>query len=129
MPNGRLLIVDDETIVREAMRDWLKDSCYEVEIAESGEEALDKIRKQEFDVMVLDIRLPGESGMSILAKARAIQPRLQSIVFTAYPSEETVAEAKKLGVIEYLVKPIVPDDLEKLISSAIESVRKENSSG
>ena len=129
MPSGRLLIVDDETIVREAMRDWLKDSGYRVEIAETGEEALDKIGQQEFDVMILDIRLPGESGMSILTKARTIQPRLKSIIFTAYPSKDTLAEAKKLGVVEYLVKPVVLDELDKLISSAIESTRKEKPSG
>jgi heterodisulfide reductase subunit A2 len=129
MPSGRLLIVDDEVIVREAMRDWLKDSGYAVEIAESGEEALEKIRKQEFDVMVLDIRLPGESGMNILAKARTIQPRLKSIIFTAYPSEETLTEARKLGVIEYLVKPVVLDEMEKLISSAIDLSRKEKPPG
>jgi DNA-binding NtrC family response regulator len=129
MPDGRLLIVDDETIVREAMRDWLKDSGYEVEVAETAEEALDKIRKQEFDVMILDIRLPGESGMSILTKARTLQPRLKTIIFTAYPSKETMAEAKKLGVVEYLVKPVVLNELDNLISSAIEATRKENPAG
>ncbi len=120
MIKNRVLVVDDEAIVRESIRDWLKDAGYVVEIAESGEQALEMIRKQAYQVMVLDYRLPGESGMKVLTKARGIQPNLKSIIITAYPSEETVGEAKKLGAIDYLIKPLVPEDLEKLIREAIQ---------
>jgi sulfite reductase subunit B len=122
MPKDRVLVVDDEAIVRESIRDWLKDAGYEVVTAESGEEAFELTQKQVFSVMVLDIRLPGESGLSVLAKIKANQPWIKSIIITAYPSEDTVAEAKKLGAIDYLIKPLIPDDLEKLIRGAIDSV-------
>ena len=72
MPNEKILVVDDEAIVRESIRDWLKLSNYDVATAESGEEALAMIEKQDFGVMVLDIRLPGESGLVVLEKAKSI---------------------------------------------------------
>jgi DNA-binding NtrC family response regulator len=68
--------------------------------------------------MVLDVRLPGESGMNVLAKSRSLQPELKTIIITAYPSEDNVEEAKKLGAMDYLIKPLVPDELERLIQEA-----------
>jgi sulfite reductase subunit B len=125
MPKDRVLVVDDEAIVRESIRDWLQDDGYEVVTAESGEEALELTEKQVFSVMVLDIRLPGESGLSVLARVKANQPWVKTIIITAYPSEDTVAEAKKLGAIDYLIKPLVPEDLERLIRATIDSVSVE----
>jgi heterodisulfide reductase subunit A len=110
-----ILIVDDEAIVRESIRDWLKDAGYEVSVAESGEEALKLIRKQNFGVMILDLRLPGINGIDVLRKAKALKPDIKSIVITAYPTMLTQEEASKLGAIDYLVKPIFPDKLEELI--------------
>jgi len=119
MSNARVLVVDDEAIVRESIRDWLIFSGYEVEIAENGEEALSKMEKRDFNVLLLDVRLPGESGMNILARSRVIQPDIKSIILTAYPSEDTIAEAKKLGAVDYLIKPLVPDELERIIRGAL----------
>jgi sulfite reductase subunit B len=125
MPKHRVLIVDDEAIVRESIKDWLKDAGYDVATAETGEEALDMVEKQDFSVMVLDIRLPGLTGIRVLEEVKAQRPWIKSIIITAYPSEETTAEAKKLGAIDYLIKPLAPDDLEKLIRETLESMGKE----
>lgn len=125
MAKNKILVVDDEAIVRESIRDWLKLSNYDVSTAETGEEALAMIEGQDFNVMVLDIRLPGESGLSVLDKAKAIRPKLKSIIITAYPSEDTVMECKKLGAIDYLIKPLRPEDLERLIRETIDSMDKE----
>jgi sulfite reductase subunit B len=124
MPKQRVLIVDDEAIVRESIRDWLKDSGYDVATAESGKEALAMVQKQDFDVMLVDIRLPGESGIAVLEKVKSKKPNIKSIIITAYPSEETISQAKKLGAIDYLVKPLVPDDLEKLIQGTLKDMDK-----
>jgi sulfite reductase subunit B len=126
MPKDKILVVDDEAIVRESIRDWLKLSSYDVSTAESGEEALAMIENQDFNIMVLDIRLPGESGIGVLAKAKSISPRLKSIIITAYPTEDTVTEAKSLGAIDYLIKPLIPEDLERLIRETIDSMTKES---
>ena len=117
-----ILIVDDEAIVRESIRDWLKNAGYEVSVAESGEEALKLIQKQNFGVMILDLRLPGINGIDVLKKAKALNKSIKSIVITAYPTMLTQEEATKLGAIDYLVKPIFPDKLEELIRDAIGEV-------
>ena len=125
MLENSVLIVDDEPIVRESIRDWLKDAGYQVATAESGEEALEMIERQDFSVVVLDIRLPGQTGITVLKEVKAQRPWIKSIIITAYPSAETTAEAKKLGAIDYLIKPLVPDDLERLIRETLDSVGRE----
>jgi len=119
MVSKPILIVDDEPIVRESIKDWLKDAGYQVATAESGEQALEMIEKQDFSVMVLDIRLPGKTGMTVLKEVKALKPEIKSIVITAYPSAELATEAMKLGAIDYLIKPIAPDDLERLIRETL----------
>ena len=109
-----VLIVDDEAIVRESLKDWLKDA-YQVTTAETGEEALELIEKQDFDILIVDVRLPGKSGIQVLKEVKEIKPRIKSIFITAYPSAELAVEAMKLGAVDYLIKPVTPDDLEKLI--------------
>lgn len=125
MVEKSVLVVDDEPIVRESIRDWLKDAGYQVAIAESGEEALEMIKKQDFSVMVLDIRLPGKTGITVLKEVKGQRPWIKSIIITAYPSAETTSEARKLGAIDYLIKPVVPDDLERLIRETLDSVGRE----
>jgi DNA-binding NtrC family response regulator len=114
-----ILIVDDEPIVRESIRDWLKDSGYDVYTAESGEEALSLIEKQEFGIIVIDVRLPGKTGIKVLSEIKEHKPQIKSIVITAYPSTELAAEAMKLGAVDYLIKPVNPDDLEHLIQETL----------
>jgi len=114
-----ILIVDDEPIVRESIRDWLKETGYTVLTAENGEQALEILNHREVGVIVLDIRLPGRTGISILREIREKKPLIQSIIITAYPSSDLTAEALKLGALDYLVKPIIPDDLEKLVREAV----------
>ncbi len=110
-----ILVVDDEAIVRESIGDWLKDAGYEVAGAESGEEALALIDKQDFSVMIIDLRLPGMTGIDTLKKVKSLKPHIKSIVITAYPTMLTKDEAARLGAIDYLIKPVFPENLERLI--------------
>ena len=114
-----ILVVDDEAIVRESIRDWLKDAGYQVATAESGEEALEMIDKQDFSMLVLDLRLPGMHGLKVLKEVKAKRPNIKSIIITAYPADLSQTEAKKLGAIDYLIKPVFPADLEKLIRETL----------
>jgi len=111
---GSVLIVEDEAVVRESLRDWLKD-IYQVVMAETGEEALDLIGKQDFDVLIVDVRLPGKSGLQVLSEVRETKPYIKCIVITAYPSVELAVEAMKLGAVDYLIKPVAPERLERLM--------------
>ncbi len=124
MVKQSVLVVDDEAIVRESIRDWLKDAGYEVATAESGEEALETVGKRDFGVMVLDIRLPGMTGINVLKEVKAQRPWIKSIIITAYPSKETLEKAKELGLLDYLSKPFEIEDLERIISVALEEVKE-----
>ncbi len=114
-----VLIVDDEAIVRESIRDWLTESGYRVTTASSGEEALKLFAEQDFGVVVLDIRLPGMTGLKPLQEIRAIRPGVKAIMITAYPTAELNSEAVKLGALDFVIKPVAPEDLERLIKKAL----------
>ena len=120
-----ILIVEDEAIMRESLRDWFRDEGYEVETAEEGEEALQRIGEKEFGVAVLDLRLPGKNGLEVLKEATTRNPKLKGIIITAYPSVETALEAMKIGAVDYIAKPFAPDALEKAIQEILGPVQVE----
>jgi len=113
-----VLIVDDEAILRESLGDYLKDT-YQVVTAGTGEEALELVEKQDFDILVIDVRLPGKTGLQVLREVKESKPYIKSVVITAYPSAESAVEAMKLGAIDYLAKPVAPDKLEMLIRESL----------
>ena len=119
-----ILIVDDEAIVRESIRDWLQEEGYQVEVAENGEEALPIVERRDFNVIIVDLRLPGMNGLEVLKLVKAKRPSIKSIIITAYPTDLSREQAQQLGPLDYLVKPIFPADLEKLIQDAVADVEK-----
>ena len=120
-----ILIVEDETVMRESLRDWLTESGYQVETAEEGDEALKTIAEQDFGIVILDLRLPGKDGIEVLREAKAQKPQLNGIIITAYPSIESAVEAMKIGAVDYLPKPFDLNDLEKLIRETLGPVQVE----
>ena len=115
----RILVVDDEAIVRESIRDWLQDAGHQVAVAESGEEALSLVEKEDFSIIVLDLKLPRMTGIDVLERVRTLKPKIKSVVITAYPTMLTKDEASRLGAIDYLIKPISPETLERLIRETV----------
>jgi DNA-binding NtrC family response regulator len=120
----KILLVDDETVLREALQEWLVGDGYEVEVAESGEEAVERIKKEEFGVIVFDLRLPGVDGLHAFEEAKDVKPGIKGIIITAYPSKETLEKAKEIGLLDYLPKPFKIEDLEKIISGALDEVEQ-----
>jgi len=119
MTKQKILVVEDEKIMLESLRDWLTEGGFEVTTAGDGEQALEIISREEFGVVVLDLKLPGKDGVEVLKEARAKRPDLKAIIITAYPSVETAVEAMKFGAIDYVPKPFSPDILEQLIEQAL----------
>jgi len=115
----KILLVEDEVIVRESLRDWLTEDGFDVDVAEDGEEALEKIKGEEFGVIVLDLKLPGIDGLQVFEEAKELKPQTKGVIVTAYPSKETLEKAKRLGLLDYLAKPFKAEDLEKIISGAL----------
>lgn len=119
MAKTPILIIDDEPIVREALRDWLVDAGYAVQTAKTGEEGLKILESQEIGLVILDVRLPGKTGIRVLEEMKAMKPDVKAIVITAYASPQMRDEALKLGALQYMTKPIAPDKLEKLVKKAL----------
>jgi DNA-binding NtrC family response regulator len=114
-----ILIVEDEDIMRESLRDWLTDGGYQVETAKDGEEGLKAIANHDFGVVLLDLKLPGKDGLQVLREAKVQRPQLKVIIITAYPSIQTAVRAMKEGAVDYLPKPFDLNDLQKLIDGTL----------
>ena len=120
-----ILVVEDESIMRESLRDWLAEAGYHVETAEEGEKALKAIAERDFGLLILDLRLPGTGGIDLLRQARAKRPQLKGIIITAYPSVQTAVEAMKEGAVDYLTKPFDLNRLEESIRTTLGPVQLE----
>ncbi|MHB1050221.1 MAG: sigma-54-dependent transcriptional regulator [Bacteroidota bacterium] len=115
-----ILIVDDEAIVRDSLTKWFIQDGYKVESAEDANAALKKMDKGPWDVVILDIKMPGMSGMELLKRLREIDKYSQVIMATAFASVETAVTALKDGAFDYVTKPIDPDHLSHLVANAIQ---------
>jgi two-component system, NarL family, invasion response regulator UvrY len=109
----RILIADDHSIVREGLRQILSDTGDMAVTAEAanGQEALDRILKEEFDVVVLDIAMPGRSGLDILKDIRNFRSKLPVLVLSMYPEEQYAVRVLRAGADGYLTKESAPNDL------------------
>jgi DNA-binding NtrC family response regulator len=116
----KVLIVDDEAILRESLKDWLTDVGHEVLTAENSDQALEMIRKERPSVAIVDLVLPGSDGMGLLKKAKQIFPGLEVIMITAYGSVPTAIAAIKEGAYDYIEKPFLPERVELLIDKLAE---------
>lgn len=116
----RILIVDDEQIVRESLTNWLKEESYQVEAAENGTLALEKIRQSPFQVVLLDLKMPGMDGIQVLTELKKDFPDIEVIIMTAYGSVNTAVEAIKAGAYDYIVKPFDPEEVALLIKKILE---------
>ena len=119
--NRTILIVDDEPVVCEFLSDGLKEKGYLCAIAMNGPEALEKLAKENFALMLLDIKLPGISGMEVLRETRLKHSKTATIMITAVRNVTTVVEAMKLGAFDYLVKPFKLDRVDTSIRVALEA--------
>ena len=116
----KILIVDDEQIVRESLANWLKEENYQVEAAENGPLALEKIRQYPFQVVLLDLKMPGMDGLQVLTEIKKDFPDIEVIIMTAYGAVNTAVEAIKAGAYDYIVKPFDPEEVSLLIKKILE---------
>ena len=111
MKSPSLLIIDDEPLMRLSVMDALKAAGYEVRAAATGQEGLDLLRKESFDVVITDLRLPGASGLELLQSCKQHSPKTEVILITAHGSVETAVEAMRVGAYDYITKPFSMEEL------------------
>ena len=119
----RILVVEDDQDIRELLVETLKRSDFEVDTAENGKKGLEKFRKQNFDLIVTDIRMPVMDGLKMLKKIKKEDTKMPIVVITAYPSVDSAVECLVEGADDYLVKPVKLDDLNVKIKKALEKRR------
>ena len=124
----RILIVDDEKIVRESLFLWFEYEGYKVEKAENSEAALNLFEKGLFDLAFIDMKMPGMNGLDLLKKLKELDDDCIYILITAYASESSAIIALKDGAYDYITKPVDPDKLSQLVQNALEQkkLEKEN---
>ena len=120
----RVLVVDDEAVVRHGIKRVLKEKGIKTSLAANGKEALDLLEHKVFDIALIDIRMPDMSGIELLKKIKVNNQQPGIIMITGYPTIDTAVECIKLGALDYLVKPFRLDDLE----AALQKVEIKNDS-
>ncbi|MDD8017826.1 MAG: sigma-54 dependent transcriptional regulator [Bacteroidota bacterium] len=121
-----ILVVDDELIVRESLTKWFQQDGFRVEAAEHANAALKLMEKGPWDIIILDIKMPGMSGLELLKRLREIDKTAQVIMVTAFASVESAVQALKDGAFDYVTKPIDPDHLSHLVSNALQQKNLED---
>jgi two-component system, NtrC family, nitrogen regulation response regulator NtrX len=123
-----ILIVDDEPAIRQSLKGVLEDEGYKASVAENGEACIESLRKRPFDVVLLDVWLPGMDGLETLEKVREIENAPEVIMISGHGTIETAVRATKLGAYDFLEKPLSVDKTLILVKNAIDSkrLRQEN---
>ncbi|MFN2376676.1 MAG: sigma-54-dependent transcriptional regulator [Candidatus Binatia bacterium] len=117
---GAILVVDDEAASRESLRDVLADEGYDVMVAADGAEAAARLESSEFDVVITDLRMPGLDGVGLLREVRRLCPQTLVVLMTAHASVETAVEALRQGAHDYMIKPLVFDEVLTKVSRLLD---------
>jgi len=117
---GSILVVDDEAASRESLKDVLTDEGYDVTAAADGREAVEILQSAEFDVVITDLRMPGLDGVGVLREVRRLCPQTLVILMTAHASVETAVEALRQGAHDYMIKPLVFDEVLTKVARLLE---------
>jgi DNA-binding response OmpR family regulator len=120
MEKFKMLVVDDETDFLETIVKRLKARNIEVTGAESGYQALDLMERQDFDVVILDVKMPGMDGIETLREMKKKKPRTEVIMLTGHASVESGIQGMQLGAFDYVMKPVALDELLEKVRQAYE---------
>ncbi len=122
----KILIVDDDAELRSTLTEILGEAGYRIDKAASGREALDKIHSADFDIILLDLMMPGMNGMEVLSEVRKTRPRIKVIIITAFATVNNAVDAIKKGASDYISKPFKIEELLAIVRRVIEEARFEN---
>lgn len=115
----QIMIVDDELIVRQSLKHWFEEEGYSVDTATDGESAFEKFERGRFDILFVDMKMPGMNGLDLLTKVKRIDPDVVVILITAFASVASAIKSLKNGAFDYITKPIDPDELSHIAANAL----------
>jgi len=118
-----VLVIDDEEVVRRSFTRALDGGCCKVEEAGNGTAGLRALEREDFDVVLLDLRMPGRDGIEVLGEIKKRWPETEVVVITGYPAVDTAKQAMRLGAYDYLAKPLGCDEVAQVTQGAIEHKR------
>ena len=119
-PKGKILVVDDEKSMREILEIFLTSEGYSVFAAKNGGEAIEAVKKDIFDLIITDMKMPEVSGLELLKAVKHIAPETTVVIVTAFGTTESAVEAMKLGAYDYIQKPFKMDDIRLVVKNALE---------
>lgn len=120
MPGERILLIDDDAGMRAILKDILEEEGYDVRTASDGRSALSTIEKEDFDLILTDLKMPKMGGMEFLDYMEKNRPDLKVVVITAYTGKDNVEQAKMLGAFEFLSKSIQIEELKRVIKEVLQ---------
>ncbi len=129
MGSKSIFIVDDERNIRLTLSQCLEPLGFDIETAETGREALARLREKEFGVVLLDLRMPGMDGMEVLRMIQEMRPDIQVIIITAHGTIDLAVEAMKLGAVYVMEKPFVPEQVREMVLRVMDRERAEERKG
>jgi len=124
-----LLIVDDELLIRDLLYDHFSGCDYDITLADNGQSAMARIAVEEFDTVILDLKMPDMDGLELASAIKEKRPAMPIIIITGYPSVESAVEALRRRYCDYFVKPFNMKKLEKAVSAAIQEVEQTSGRG
>ncbi len=124
MNKGRVLVVDDEDIVRTSCSRALSPEGYEVKLAKNGYDGLKMIEEDKFDIVLTDLKMPDMDGIEVLRRIKEEWPDVEVIIITGYQTVDTAVKSIKLGAFDYIEKPFTPDALIAAVTKAMEHKNK-----
>jgi len=120
MYKANIMVVDDDISICKSVANVLRNEGYIVDMVFSGEEALEKMEEKKYAIIIVDIMMPGMSGIDLLKEIKKKKPDITVIMITGYPSIKTAVESIKLSAFDYILKPFTPDELRSLVARALE---------
>ncbi len=115
----KILVIDDEAVIREGLRQSLTLEGYQVEVAANGKIGMEKLQKCDFSVVISDLKMPIMSGIDVLKTIQVLQPNVPVIIITGFATVDSAVDAMKNGAFEYLTKPFLPDQILEKVTAAI----------
>jgi len=116
--NSKILVIDDEAVIREGLRQTLSSEGYAVELAANGKIGLSKLQTDEFQIVISDLKMPGMHGIEVLKAIRVLQPDVPVIIMTGYASVDSAVESMKNGAFDFVTKPFLPEQLIEKVRAA-----------